>query len=85
MKKNNVTKNQNWISRGKTIKELISELQSFNDQNLEVKISIDDGKSFKCISIVEKENGDGIYFCGLTNCEQDNANQSDNSCNLKKL
>lgn len=58
-----------WMTKGKTIRELIAELQSFDDQDLEVKISIDDGESFKKISIVERENEQEITFCGLTNCE----------------
>ena len=58
-----------WVTRGKTIRQLIKELQTFEDQDLEVKISLDDGESFKCISLVTRENTNGTYFCGLTNCE----------------
>jgi hypothetical protein len=46
-----------WISRGKAINQLISELQSFEDQNLLVEISIDDGVTRKPISLVVKSGG----------------------------
>ncbi len=67
----------NWITRGKTIRELIKELETFENQNLEVKISIDDGRSFKSISLVTREHIDDseCHFCGLTNCE-DQAEQA---------
>ena len=58
-----------WVTRGKTIKGLIQELQSFENQDLEVKISADNGKTFKCISLVGKHNEDGIQFCGIENYE----------------
>ena len=57
-----------WVSRGKTINQLIKELQSFENQELEVKISID-SETFKSISLVTRQNKEGIYFCGLENCE----------------
>jgi hypothetical protein len=57
--------NPNWVVRGKTIKQLIEELKSFENQDLEVRISIDDGKTHKPISIVGKFNG----FCILMNSE----------------
>ncbi len=64
-------KHPEWVIRGKTIKELISELQTFENQDLEVRISIDDGDSFRPISLVTHEYlGEGIArFCGLQNCE----------------
>jgi hypothetical protein len=65
----NVNPNPEWVTRGKTIKQLIKELQSFDNQDLEVKISIDGGESFKCISLVGKNSGNGVQFCGLKNCE----------------
>ena len=64
-----INKNPEWVTRGKTIKQLIAELQSFENQDLEVKISVDDGESFKCISLVGKHNEIGKQFCGLKNCE----------------
>ena len=51
-----------WISRGKTIKQLIKELESFENQDLEVRISLDDGETHKPISIVEKD-GDFAVLC----------------------
>ena len=65
----NATNMPEWVTRGKTIRQLIEELQSFSDQNLEVKISTDDGATFKCISLVTRQNKDGGHFCGLKNCE----------------
>jgi hypothetical protein len=59
-----------WVTRGKSIRQLIEELQTFEDQELEVKISTDDGSTFKCISLVVKKHKEGSYFCGLENCEQ---------------
>ncbi len=64
-----MNKNPEWVTKGKTIRQLIEELQSFEDQDLEVKISIDDGDTFKCISLVTRENEKNKYFCGLTNSE----------------
>ena len=58
-------KNPEWITRGKNIRELISELKSFGNQELEVRISLDDGETHKSISIVEKSDG----FCVLVNSE----------------
>jgi len=57
-----------WISRGKTIKQLINELESFENQDLEVRISLDDGETHKPISLVEK---DGV-FAVLCNSESPN-------------
>lgn len=58
-----------WLNRGKTISQLIKELQTFENQELEVKISIDSGETFKPISLVVRQNIEGSYFCGLKNCE----------------
>ena len=43
-----------WPHRGKTIAQLIKELQSFADQNLEVRLSVDGGRSSVPISLVGK-------------------------------
>lgn len=56
-----------WITRGKSIRQLIKELQTFDDQELEVRISLDGGKTNKCISLVGKHNGKAI----LENCEDE--------------
>ncbi|AZF42801.1 hypothetical protein C4J87_2643 [Pseudomonas sp. R1-43-08] len=61
----NDKKTPEWITRGKTIAELIEELQSFEDQSLMVELSTDDGMNKKPISLVGKENG----VCVLFNCE----------------
>ena len=45
-----------WIDRGKTITELIAELRTFENQDLEVRISIDGGRSSKPISLVIKDD-----------------------------
>ena len=66
---NKVNKNAEWETRGKTITQLIKKLKTFDNQDMEVKISIDDGESYKCISLVGKENDNGVFFCGLRNCE----------------
>lgn len=62
-------KKPGWIIKGKTIRQLIEELRSFEDQDLEVRISVDDAKTHKCISLVEKRSAGGGKFCLLVNCE----------------
>jgi len=61
----NVNKNPEWISKGKTIKELIAELKTFENQDLEVRISLDDGATNHPISLVGKYG----KFAVLLNCE----------------
>lgn len=51
-----------WVFMGKTIRHLIEELQSFENQELEVRISIDAGDSHQAISMVKKQNN----YCVLT-------------------
>ena len=46
-----------WMTKGKTIAELIAELRSFEDQTMEVRISVDDGMTQRPISLVTKEGG----------------------------
>lgn len=59
------TAHPEWMYRGKTIRGLIQELQSFEDQELEVQISIDDGETRKPISLVGKYDGRCLLvFCG---------------------
>ncbi len=62
---NNMPKDPEWVTCGKSIKQLIKELESFEDQNLLVEISFDDGDTSKPISLVGKINGK----CILLNCE----------------
>lgn len=45
------------VNMGKTIRGLIEELQSFEDQDLKVKISTDDGVNLSDIRIVKKSRG----------------------------
>jgi len=61
-------KNPTWTSRGKTVAQLIEELQTFEDQNLEVRISIDDGETSYPVSLVGKSGG---KYAILRNCEDE--------------
>ena len=61
-----VNKSPEWITRGKSIRQLIKELQSFSDLDIEVRISVDGGETHKLISLVEKSEG----YCVLANCEE---------------
>lgn len=62
-----VNQNPDWVWRGKTIAQLIEELQSFSDQSLMVEISIDGARSSKPISLVAKMRGK----CMLMNMEDE--------------
>lgn len=62
---NDYQKQPCWVTKGKTIRQLIEELKTFEDQNLEVQISFDEGKTHKPISILVKRNG----YCLLLNSE----------------
>ncbi len=59
-------KNLEWTSRGKTIAGLINELLSFEDQEMEVRISLDGGDTSLPISLVGKSNG---KYALLQNCQ----------------
>lgn len=54
-----------WVIRGKTIAELIEELETFSDKSLKVFISTDDGETRRPISLVLKSGGE----CLLVNAE----------------
>lgn len=54
-----------WVGRGKTIAELIEELDTFSDKSLRVVISTDDGETRKPISLIVKSEGE----CLLLNAE----------------
>ncbi len=54
-----------WIVRGKTIRQLIEELQSFGNQDLFVEISLDGGDTHKPISLIKKSG----QTCLLVNSE----------------
>lgn len=60
-----INKNPEWVTRGKSIKQLIKELQTLKNQDMEVRISLDDGETHKPISIIEKID----EFIVLSNCE----------------
>lgn len=53
------------MSRGKTVAQLIAELRSFEDQGLEVRLSVDGGATSVPISLVSKR---GVVAL-LENCE----------------
>lgn len=46
-----------WELRGKTVGELMEELNSFEDKTIKVEMSIDGGVVSKPISLVGKEDG----------------------------
>ncbi|QDV31822.1 hypothetical protein Spb1_37670 [Planctopirus ephydatiae] len=60
-----------WVTRGKTIRQLIQELQSFENQDMMVRMSLDDGESHFGISIIGKIDGQ----CVLINCEHYHRNE----------
>lgn len=55
-----------WVERGKTIRQLIQELSSFEDQEREVRISLDYGDTHRPISIIQ---ADDEKYCVLVNAE----------------
>jgi hypothetical protein len=62
----NEVKNQpDWVTRGKTIRQLIEELKTFENQELEVRLSLDDGETYKPVSILVKRDG----YCLIVNSE----------------
>jgi len=57
---------QDWINRGKTIRQLNKELQSFENQDLLVEISIDGGQTQRPISLVKRtERACLLTFSGV--------------------
>ena len=58
--------NPDWTSSGKTISQLIDELRTFENQGMEVRISVDGGKTSLPISIVGKSSG---KYAVLKNCQ----------------
>ena len=61
-------KNPEWTSKGKSIAQLIDELRTFENQDLEVRISLDDGVTSYPISLVAKRNNN---YAVLTNCQDE--------------
>jgi hypothetical protein len=58
--------NNDILHRGKTIRNLIKELLSFEDLDLEVKMSLDSGDTLKSISIIGNIEGK----CALINFDE---------------
>lgn len=56
---------ENQVTCGKSIRQLIDELQSFENQDIEVRISIDGRETHQSISIVGKEGGHDDLVCVL--------------------
>jgi hypothetical protein len=55
-----------WITRGKNITQLITELGTYEDQNLEVRLTFDGGETHKPISILTRRDGYAMLeYCGL--------------------
>lgn len=62
-----------WEDRVKTVKELIKELQSFEDQDLIVMVTNDEGNTFNSVKLVSKgfvasgtdPNKDEKVYCAL--------------------
>ena len=55
-----------WVTRGKTIRQLIEELRTFSDQDLEVRISLDYGETHHAVSIIGRHED---KYCVLVNAE----------------
>ena len=58
--------NPEWTGRGKTVAQLIEELRTFENQEMEVRISVDDGATSLPISLVIRSNG---KYAVLKNCQ----------------
>ena len=58
--------NPEWTSKGKTVAQLIEELRTFEDQQMEVRISLDEGGTSFPISLVGKLSG---RYAVLMNCQ----------------
>ena len=68
-----VNQKPEWFNKGKSIRQLIQELQTFEDQDIEARISIDSGDTDHCISILVRQHevhADGQkYRCVMMSCE----------------
>jgi hypothetical protein len=56
-----------WVVQGKTIRQLIEELRTFENQDLPVEISLDGGDTHKPISLVKRARAGQV--CLLVNSE----------------
>lgn len=55
-----------WITKGKSITQLIQELGTFEDQSLQVRLTFDGGETHKPVSILTRRDGYAmIEYCGL--------------------
>jgi len=57
---------EDWTTCGKSIRQLIQELQTFENQDLEVRISVDGGENHKPISVLDKKADKGNTVCVLS-------------------
>lgn len=62
---------ETWRSRGKTVKQLIEELQSFENLDLEVHLSFDEGDTHGPVYLLGKLDGYCVLFGGLSPAETD--------------
>lgn len=60
-----------WVTRGKTIRQLIQELNTFENQDSEVRLSLDYGDTHHAISIVVRQGA----VCVLVNAEAYHRNE----------
>jgi hypothetical protein len=58
--------NPEWTSKGKTVAHLIEELRTFENQEMEVRISLDGGGTSFPISLVGRLGG---KYAVLMNCQ----------------
>ncbi len=57
-----VSSTPDWITRGKTVRQLISELSTFQNQDLEVLMTLDNSETLHRISLVGKEAGACVLY-----------------------
>lgn len=60
--------NPGWASRGKTVAQLIEELKTFENQQLEVRISVNGGLTSLPISILTKREN---KYAMIENCQDE--------------
>ena len=69
-----------YVTKGKTIRQLIKELQTFEDQDIEARISLDGGKTDKPISILVRQHevhiGGLKYRCVMMNYEGETSHEN---------
>ncbi len=52
-----------WVICGKSVRQLIAELESFEDKDLEVRVSTDEGDTSQSISLVAKIGEQCVLIC----------------------